>query len=248
MRRDRSRRCRLALLVSVGLCAGLVFGPGVARAGLAADGGGVTIDASATTVTYPAPVTITAHVGAASAGQTLSIYRQTPPGATRALVASGPVDANGNLTFTGKTARDALYSAVWSGDPDDEPTVTVNVRATAYAKALGGYETSGGYRLYHYTSSCNADFAGCPVFHGWAVPAQPGETFHYVMYHRVSATSWKTDGGGFTKADAHGQAVITMSYAKPGVVRLDLRVRFTLMTNTNNVGAVSPWVYFRITK
>ncbi len=155
MRRDCSGRRSPALLLSLGLFAGSVFGPGVAQAGMPANGSSVSIASSATTVTYPAPVTITAHVEAASANQTLSIYWATPPGTTAVLVASGSPDASGNLTFTGKTAHDAVYSAVWSGDPTDQPTITVNVRATAYAKALGGYATSGAYRLYHYTPRCN---------------------------------------------------------------------------------------------
>jgi hypothetical protein len=216
--------------------------------------GNVTISASHTHVTYPAQVTITAHLGTASTNQTLSIYRSSPTSATPVLVASGPVDANGNLTFTQAPVHNARYTAVWTGDanyapPQPAPGVTVSVKEVTHIRTFRRpYRvSSGGYRLYHYHSSCaSRRHTACPSFQGYAKPGQARTRFHFLLEFKYRGR-WRSAVSGYIRSGKYGIVNLFFSYRNRSIIGIDFRLRFSMPTNASNVGTVSPWLYWRVT-
>ena len=151
--------------------------------------GTLTIKASAGTVTYGKSVTLTAHLGTASANRTVSIYRHAVSGGPDALVKTATVNSSGNLVVTVKPGMNMYYSAAWLGDATHDQTassnVRVNVRVVMHISASGGYKTLSGYRLYHYTTACHASHKGCPTVLTYATPLKPGVTVHMTLQQRV---------------------------------------------------------------
>jgi hypothetical protein len=214
--------------------------------------GTVTIHSSATTTTYGHAVTITAHLGTSSSNHTLSIYRRPASGGSWSLVKRGTVNSSHNLAVSVKPANDTVYHVVWAGDTAHAVTTStatrVNVRVIMHAPALGGYATSSGYRLYHYTTACSgAAHNGCPTFGMSASPVQKNRPFTFVVQAHFSS-GWKTVAHGSYSSGSTGKIAVKIYYGNSGVVGYSQRFHVSMATDATNLGATSAWTYFRVTK
>lgn len=214
--------------------------------------GALTITSTKTTVVYGHAVTVTAHLGTASSNKTVSIFRKPTVGGTAKLVAKGRVNARGNLHVKLRPAANTIFTAEWDGDASHMATTTakgrrVRVRVVMHAKAKGGYTTSGGYRLYHYTKACSAAaHTGCPTFAGSATPSHPGFTFTVVSQAFVSGR-WRAVVKGQGVANAKGKLVVVIFYKNTAAVGVRQRIRFSLADHSDHLGNHSAWTYFRVT-
>jgi hypothetical protein len=213
--------------------------------------GTVTIHTSTATATYGNSVTVTAHLGTSSSNRTLSIYRRPAAGGSWTLVKRGTANGSGNLAVAVKPANDTVYHAVWAGDTGHAATTSatsrVNVRVVMHAPALGGYRTTAGYRLYHYTSACSgASHSGCPTFGMSASPLQKNQAFAFVVQAHLSG-GWKTVAHGSYSSGATGKIAVRIYYTGKGVVGFAQRFHVSMATDSTNLGNTSAWTYFRVT-
>ena len=214
--------------------------------------GTLTISASTSTIDYPKGLTLTVHLGTSSTNKTVSVYHRPASGGSNVLQETGQVNSAGNLVLKVSPGRDTRYSATWSGDSQhaatNSNTVRVNVEVVTHAETLGGYATSsGGYRLYHYQTSCvSKSHTLCPRFRAWAVPTSPGATFNWSLQEKIGS-AWKGAGSGSEVAGSDGTVTLLLFYSNRNIININTRIRFTMRNTTTNLGSTSPWVYFRIT-
>jgi hypothetical protein len=211
----------------------------------------VTIHATATTITYGRTITLTAHLGSATTNRTLSIYRKSY-GSPASLVASGTVDASGNLTANVKPSKNTTYTAVFAGDadfvaPSPTPTVTVGVRVAITTKFAGSYRrTRSGYHLYHFTSLCGTQHRGCPVYDVSTRPSQPRHRFYVTLqlltrrgWHRVSRAAFTTN--------RRGKVGLIFIYRSSTEIGRKYRTKVTMAADRTNLASTSRWQKFEIT-
>jgi hypothetical protein len=213
--------------------------------------GSVTVHASAASVVYGKALTVTAHLGTASANRTVSIYRR-PAGGARTLVKTAAVSAAGNLSATVRPAATVVYTAVWGGDAGHASTTSagasVKVRLVMHGATQGGYGSSAGYRLYHYAGTCaGAAHSGCPRFIAHASPLLAGRKVSFVVQGLTASGSWRTLLTGSHNTRANGKLDLIIYYSGRGVVGVRQRIRFSIATNATHLGNTSPWVQFRVT-
>ncbi len=213
--------------------------------------GSVSIHASATSITYGHSLTLTAHLGTGSANHALSIYRRPATGGSPVLVRTATAGAAGNISVTVAPAANTVYTAVWTGDAAHAATtsagVEVRVHVVMHISTRGGYATSSGYRLYHYTTSCSgSSHTGCPQFLGYASPAHPGRTFTITVQALTASgcTNVLTHSYG---SGSNGQLLLTLYYGSRGVIGHSQRIHVSMAADSDHLGAVSPWIYFRVT-
>jgi hypothetical protein len=213
--------------------------------------GSLTVAVSRATVLYGHAVTVTAHLGTATSARTVSIYRQPTTGGAPKLVKSGRVNAKGNLNVSVTPGANTVYTASWDGDASHAPTTAkgrrVQVRVLMHTRAKGGYGTSGGYRLYHYTKTCSSgSHTGCPTFSGSAAPPHPGFTFHLVSQAFIGGR-WRAVVKGQGVSNAKGKLAVKIFYTSKAVVGVRQRIRFSLADHSDHLGNHSAWTYFRVT-
>jgi hypothetical protein len=211
--------------------------------------GALTIKASAATVAYGGSVTLTAHLGTASANRTVSIYRHAVSGGPVSLVKTATVNSAGNLVVSVKPGMNLFYSAAWLGDEAHDQTasseIRVNVRVVMHLATPGGYRTLSGYRLYHYTTACHASHKGCPTVVTSATPLRPGVTVHMTLQQRVGR-NWRTIASG-DYVPSTGKLALTIVYSSRGVIGANQRINFSMKSDGLYAGATSAWKYFRVT-
>jgi len=209
----------------------------------------LTLTASTHVVAYEASVTLTAHFTGTGV---VSIWR-TRAGYPRSLVTSAAVDGNGNLVVSANPGRTTTFSATYAGDATNEPaqsgTVTVAAHAKIIGQMLGGYATSGGYRLYHYHASCPATHLDCPHYQASVLPNHSGECVTFTL-QELHSGAWRTigtTGCGRLNSASQARAYLIDNTATIGHA-------FRWATNTSfatpnvNLATTSAWTYFKITK
>jgi hypothetical protein len=217
--------------------------------GLPGGPGSLTIKSSAATVTAGKSVTITAHLGTASANKTVSIYR-TPIGGSPTLVRTAAAGSLGNVAVAVKPGVHTSYYAVWEGDASHSETtsatITVHVRVAMHAAAQSGYRTLRGYRLYHYNTHCpSGTHVGCPSFLLYATPLHPGANLTYAVqaYYR---RAWHTVLSG-SHVTTSGRLVLKVIYPNRSYLGINQRVHVSQPADADHLGGTSAWTYFRIT-
>jgi hypothetical protein len=212
--------------------------------------GALSLQTSASTVAAGHPVTVTAHLGTASANRTVSIYRK-PVNGKQVLVKKGTVGPAGNLAATLRPTANATYTAVWGGDSTHAQTTSagraVKVRLVVHAAAKGGYRTVAGVRLYHYTAACGgAHHTGCPTFAVSSTPALPKHVTGVVVQARIGGI-WRKAVAGSVRVGANGRLLLVIFYNGRGVVGVPQRIRFSFAKDAAHLGNTSAWVQFRVT-
>lgn len=214
--------------------------------------GSLTIKASAKTILVGRHVAITAHLGTKSANRTVAIYRTALPDGTPKLVASGTVNAKGNLSIVATPKQNTGYSVSWTGDathaaPQPDPAVRVKVKVRIHAAAKGGYATSNGYRLYHYTNSCATRHTGCPTFLTYATPLHPNKAYTLRVQGRRNGR-WITLITANGHYGANGKSLVHLIYKGTGIIGMPTRVQFAMKSDLDHAGNHSRWMRFEITR
>lgn len=169
--------------------------------------------------------TLTAHLAAHHSSGAVSIYA-TPAGATQRLIASGSVDGSGNLSVHVSPKRDTVYTASYAGDDwyaPDHARTSIGVRVLVQATMLGGYATSRGTRLYHYTSSCPGRHRGCPVAAVAVKPNVAGEVVGFTLQIRAGG-HWHPIISAKPRLGRRSRARITIVYRSTSIIGHKLRV------------------------
>jgi hypothetical protein len=213
--------------------------------------GSLSVKASASTVLAGHAVTITAHLGTASANRSVSIYK-TPVGGSATLVTTGTVNSNGNLAVTVHPTVTTAYTALWSGDASHTQTTssatTVKVRLIAHAAAKGSYRTVNGVHLYHYARSCTgSSHTGCPRFLTSSTPLIPGHQINLVVQAKTASGSWRTVLTGSHSTGSDGKLLVIIYYTNRAVIGISQRIRFTYPNDSGHLGHTSAWVQYRVT-
>jgi hypothetical protein len=209
----------------------------------------ISLVASAKTVRYGHALTLTAHLAAWHTNTAVSIYA-IPYGGVRRLVTSAAVDSNGNLSVRVTPKKDTTYIAQYAGD-DWYATASakraVLVAVIAGITQSGWYGTLGGYRLYHYHSSCATSGSSCPAFTGTVTPNHAGHTLTFTLQLH-SSTGWKTVATARPRIGKRGSVTVYIRYGSTAIEGHSYRVRDTFAGDADHVGSLSHWAYFRITR
>jgi hypothetical protein len=126
--------------------------------------------------------------------------------------------------------------------------VTVGVRVLMHRLVEGGYATSRGYRLYHYTTTCaGRRHRGCPFFLVYATPTHPDQAFTLELEARSRSGSWREVLTGSGHFNAKGRIADIIVYRSRSIIGIPLRIRFTMKHDADHLGNTSTWAHFRIT-
>lgn len=96
----------------------------------------LTVTTDAALYPYRAAATVTVHLGATYDDRTVTLHA-TPYGGAPTLVASGTVDADGNLTATYRVTRRTTFTASFDGDAGYAPATATRTVRTAPHLAAG---------------------------------------------------------------------------------------------------------------
>jgi hypothetical protein len=200
-----------------------------------------------TTIVYGGSATLAIHLGPHDLGE-VSVYRQASGGFKR-LIEVGQVDAEGNLRIPVQPKRDTQYTASFAGDTTYKPVIksrSIGVRAIVHATMLGGYATSGGNRLYHYTSLCVTDGRGCPEVEGTVIPNKQTEYVTFVL--QVSSSGrWVKIATAKFRLSKNSTRVALVHYVNRSMIGRHQRARVIYAGDGAMHGNTSPWRYFEVT-
>lgn len=211
----------------------------------------VSLTASRSVVTFGHAATLTAHLKSGSKNHTVSVYAQ-PVGGQKVLVAKGVTSAAGNLLVKVSPRRNTTYTATYAGGSTwtaaTSKPVTVSVAALWSTRSVGGYATSGGYRLYHWTKTCRPPaYKGCPTQRFALTPAHPGANAVFRFQYRWK-DHWYNNGISETWALNSKSVLFTFTwYERRGIIGVPQRIKATFTGDVSHARAVSHWVYWRIT-
>ena len=199
------------------------------------------------TASYGQAVTFGAHL-ANTVGKPpitrVTVYAQPVGSTTKTVIASGPVNASGNIGGTAHFTQSTALYAVYSGDTDNAAvtvTKTVNVYAKVTAAIGGYYGTKPGYRLYHHTARLDLSAAVTPIKKGECVQFQVQE---YVKkaWRAVITT-------GCATLNSKSQAGGSLSVSKYALgVPYRVRAVYVRGKDTTNLGVGSSFLSFMVEK
>jgi hypothetical protein len=199
------------------------------------------------TVSYRTVLHVTATLGATYVSRTLTIYAGINGSAKKRAIASGKVNARGQLSVAYAATQSTTFEAVYAGDADDAPVhaaTVVSVRALVRETLSGDYGTrkSGRttYLLYHHTGKVTVTAAVTPAHPGACVTVQTQE-FYKGAWHASGTT-------GCTKLSTAGKATILLPLSKDQLGR-PYRIRADFASNSKaNANGTSGWQYFLVEK
>ena len=149
----------------------------------------LTVSTSASSLPYGVAAKVTAHLGAVG---DVSLYAQTAGTSARKLVASGPVNAAGNLTVSYPVTHNTIFTAVFSGNSTYKATtktttVLAGVKISMADRGYFGAQQIGtiGYRLFHHTASLIAEVTVAPDNSGQCVRLE-------VQRYNTAKKAWLT--------------------------------------------------------
>jgi hypothetical protein len=199
----------------------------------------LSLSISRSLVSYGQSLTLSTHLDAyLDTGNRAVKFFKIPYGGSKSLVAERQLNSSGNASVSVTPTRKTTYVVEWSGDslyePASSPSRTVDVRAIAKFSLLGGYGTSGKYRLYHH---------GRLIYtRGTVVPNHAGHYLEFLAQGYVDGR-WRTMSTDRFRIDSDGSVVVY--YENAGIGRYRARTRFA--ADSDHLGDTSPWKYFRVT-
>jgi hypothetical protein len=204
----------------------------------------LTLSVSAGTVNYQSPVTVTAHLSKALAGQIVLIYAQSFDRKAEHLLAIGLTNARGAFSVRYVPSNSTTFTAVYRGSSLYQSATarrTVLVRA-GVGESISGYTGSAyvGSTLYRVYQQTNTLVAGSAV-----VPGEKG-CVAFQIEENVNG-GWQYDTtSGCIKLNAAGRA--SMKYGLSDVPGGQFRIRadFRRAKDTTNVNGDSRWSYFLV--
>ena len=205
------------------------------------------LTASAGTVNYRAPVTVTADLGRTYNSRTVRIYAKTFGTSKAVLIKTGRTNARGDLTVSYRPARSTIFTATFAGDAKYQPAAasrTVYVRAGVTQQITGYYgsQTIGStvYETYHGTGTLTSTVTVAPNKKGGCV------AFEIQQYYQGS---WQANTISACQL-LGSSSKTTIRYRLTDAVGGQYRIRgdFSRKSgDTTNVNADSNWAYFIVT-
>ena len=211
----------------------------------------VVLTVSSRTVRFGRAVRLTAHLNQFESmlGSALTISA-TPYHETDRVIASGSIDAAGDLTASFRMRKKTTFVATFAGDAahqgDASPGRVVDVRPIAAGTLSGSYATSGKYRLYRFTTACPNSGRGCPTFTAKVIPAHPGARVYGTLQVYVQGT-WQTALTFRMRLNETGKATTRFVYADRRIIGVRTRVHFRFAGDADHLAATSNWSYFKVT-
>ncbi|MGW3244888.1 hypothetical protein [Streptomyces sp. NPDC001070] len=205
----------------------------------------LSVTTNASTYSYGATATVTAHLGTTYNGRTVSIYAQ-PYGGTKTLVKTGTVDSHGNLVANYKLSRNTGFSAVFAGDYRYAPataTRTVYDRVKV-AETLSGYYTSTYYgstlyRVYHHTAKEKLNVTVTPNKAGQCV------LYRVQQYYSGAWHTLTTSPCYALSSTSAGAGSLSLSNAINSKFRMAAEYVHSSKDNTN-ASTWGAWQYFTV--
>jgi hypothetical protein len=195
-------------------------------------------------------VVVTASLGAWAAGRTFRLYG-VPLGGDKTLVATVRVGATGRLTATVRPRARTTYIAEFAGDAvykaAQSTAIAVRVRGVLKIRVTGSYRSTGGARLFHYSTWCWTKHVLCPSFGATLSPAMTGEMVKFTIQER-RGKSWRTLSGARFATDATGRSGAIWKYVGKSWIGRTLRVRVTYSGSTALAPATARTATFKITR
>jgi hypothetical protein len=205
--------------------------------------------ASKNTVNYGDPVTVTAHLKSGSPNRTVSIYA-TAAGGSKKLLKRGPVNGSGILSVKTQPAKNTAYTATYTGDAswksDSAGPKEVKVVPRWVSRATGGYATSKGVRLYHYTTTCTSKSSkGCPSATFTLSPNHRGHPVYYLA--RFCRSGRCSSNSGAFHLDRKSAVHIFFSYTNTSVIGATFSIKFLFKGDNDHARSWSTYVKMRVT-
>ncbi|WP_042420398.1 YncE family protein [Streptacidiphilus anmyonensis] len=205
----------------------------------------LSVRTDAVTYDQGATARVTAHLGATDASRNVAIYAQPADGSPRKLVASGDVDAQGNLTAAYKVSVDTTFTAAYGGDAVDSPasaTTVVGVRIGLRETLSGGYATARygatAYAVFHHTAALRLALQTTPVKEGNCLTVQ--------VQQYVSG-AWRTRTTVACVATHLGKAAYVLSLrGLPVGGMFRIAACWTPPRGEFNVATTGSWQYFTV--
>ncbi|WP_330289626.1 hypothetical protein [Streptomyces sp. NBC_00576] len=205
----------------------------------------VSVATNASTYTYGATATVTAHLGATYNSRTVSIWA-TPAGGKKTLVKSAAVDSSGNLKTTYKLTHNTTFTASFGGDYRYAPvsaTRTVHDQV-GIATRLGGYygtTTYSGttYRVYHHTAK--------PQVSATVTPNKSGQCSVFQAQEYYSGAWHTLTTSPCFSLEANSMAVTSLSLTNAVNQKFRVRAEYVRSAkDTTNVSTWGGWLYLTV--
>jgi hypothetical protein len=208
----------------------------------------LALSVSQRTITFGRSIALTATLAGGDPGDEVSFFAQ-PIGDPKRKIGQVATDGAGMAVLTVTPAASTTYSATFAGTSvaaaSSSPMVKTTVAVRWTAKAVGGYATSKGYRLYHYTNACVTRAKGCPTF---AYTMLPRHSRAPVRYETQVFYGGKWHGSVFSfRLTEDGNLRTYTLYEDRGIIGLRFRDRVIYRGDDNHTGATSAWVYWKVT-
>jgi hypothetical protein len=210
----------------------------------------LTVATSAARIAYGAAVEITARLGSTDTNRTVAIYEQEAGTTARKLIASGRVNAAGELMVKYLVTHSTMFTAAFSGDAQyTAATATANVGvgvkiSMADTGYFGTARVNGvSYRVFHHTASLNATATVAPDSGGQCVKLE-------LQRYNPAKKAWLTSSTtgcrtlGKTSEAAIGVALRAMPYA---LYRVQAQFAPSAADHAN-IATDGAWLYFEVVK
>jgi len=198
-------------------------------------------------VNYKTVMHLTATLGRTYVNRSLTIYAEVNGSGKDKAIASGKVNAKGQLAVAYTALESTMFKVTYAGDADDVPVqaaAALSVRALAQEALRGQYGTkkSGGttYLLYHRAGKVTVTITVTPGHPGGCVEAETQE-FAKGAWHASAKT-------GCATLNAASKATISLAASKASLgARYRVRADY-LSASPANASAASGWQYFLVEK
>jgi hypothetical protein len=207
----------------------------------------LSVTPASSVVGYKTVVHLTATLGTTHVNRDLTIYAEVNGSGKNKVIASGKVNAKGQLDVAYTALESTTFRVAYAGDADDAPvqaSAVLSVRAQVQQALSGQYGTKKfgdtTYLLYHRAGKVTAVIAVTPGHPGGCVELETQE-FAKGAWHASAKTGCATLSQG-SKATAD----LTLGKAEVGS---RYRVRADYLTNSPaNASSASSWEYFMVEK
>jgi WD40 repeat protein len=200
------------------------------------------------TVTYGHGVRLTAQLGGWGSNHEVQFYA-TPLGGRQRLIGSDTIDRDGTASIVVRPKRQTIYTAAWTGDGSYAAAIStnrrVNVRVAMTGKLSNYSSKSGGYRIYHYTSTCPTSGKHCPVFTTAVSPNHAGKSALFRL-QVATASGWRLIGSGKAKLSARSTARAIVPYTAAARGHR-FRIAGWFGGDADHLGNHTHWARFKIT-
>ncbi|SOD85066.1 hypothetical protein [Streptomyces sp. Ag109_G2-15] len=205
----------------------------------------LSLTTNASTYSYGATATATAHLGTTYNGRTVSLYAQ-PAGGKKTLLKTGTVDSKGNLSATYKLARNTTFTASFAGDYRYAPTTATRTANThvKITQSLAGYYTTTKYgtttyRVYHHTAK--------PQVAATVTPNKSGQCQRFQAQQYYSSAWHTMTTSDCFSLDSNSTAVTNLILTNAVNKRFRVRTEYVRSaSDKSNVSTWGGWLYLTV--